>query len=203
MQYTPSTAKKIGVVYGLLVILLFVALFVRFWQGKNLKTPVNQTQVIRNNKVLPTIVKSPLVGKISLQTSNEIMKSGETGKFTVMFEAAGKKLDGIDMALRFDPRIINVMGFSEGNYFRLYPRKDINNTLGTVNVTALDPASSLPLDGSKTTLGVIQFTAKAPGTSQVNFDFITEATNKTVLTEQGTSQNILGSANGITITVEP
>lgn len=205
MQFTPSTVKKIGVVYGLLVVLILVALFIRFWQGKNIKTPTstttNQIPIAKNYDVIPTVVKSPLTGKISLQANSSSIKIGETGNLSILFEAPGSKLDGIDIVLRYDPRIINVLGFSEGNYFKLYPRKDINNDLGVVKVTALDSASSSVLSQEKTELGTIQFRAKTAGVSQVNFDFITGATGQTVLTQQGTSQNILGSASGVTIRV--
>lgn len=204
MQFTPSTIKKISVVYGLLVILILAALFVRFWQGKTAKIPfTTQTPAAKVNQVLPTAVKSPLVGKISLQTNSLSMKTGEAGEMSVMFEAPGRKLDGIDIVLRFDPRIINVTGFSEGKYFKLYPRKDINNQLGVVYVTALDPTTSSVLDPRKTALGIIHFKAKEPGASGVNFDFISGTTGKSALTEQGTSQNILGSASGVTIKVTP
>lgn len=206
MQFTPSTIKKISVVYGLLVILILAALFIRFWQGKNLpKVPADKAPIVQTNQVMtiPTVIKSPMVGKISLQASSQVFKSGETGELSVMFEAPGKKLDGIDIVLRYDPGIINVTGFSEGKYFKLYPRKDINNQLGVVYVTALDPASDAVLDPRKTALGVIHFRAKEQGSSGVNFDFTSGTTGKSALTEQGTSQNILGNASGVTIKVTP
>lgn len=203
MQFTPSTIKKISVVYGILVILIIVALAIRFWPGKNLNKPniISQPPLSPNTKVLPTVVKSPLVGKISLQSSSYNYKAGDTGELTVLFEAAGMKLDGIDIVLRYDPGIINVAGFSEGKYFKLYPRKDIDNSLGIVKVIALEPAASSTLDGSKVELGVIHFMAKNTGSTGVNFDFISGTTGKTSLTQQGTSQNILGSASGMTIRV--
>lgn len=200
MQLSFSTHKKIGVVYGFLVILLIVALGVRFWQGRNLKNSYTTSNITSSKKIEK---KASWTGKISLVSSATSYKVGDNIDLSVVFEAKGKKLDGADIVLLYNPKVLSAMGFSEGKSFNLFPRKDIDNKRGMVKVTALDSTSIAQFSTGKDSIGVIHMQAKSAGTATVNFDFSAGSTHKTTLIEQGTSQNILGSAEGITIIVEP
>ncbi len=202
MQPSFSTAKKIGVVYGFLVILVVIALGVRFWQGRNLKnshTTSNITSNITSSKKIEK--KASWTGKISLVSNATSFKIGDNVDLQVVFEAKGKKLDGADFVLLYNPKVLTAVGFSEGKTFNLYPRKDIDNKLGMVKVTALDSTSSVQFSAEKVSLGVLHMQAKSAGSATVSFDFSAGGTNKTTLIEQSTSQNILGVAEGITIKV--
>lgn len=199
MEFKTSTYQKVGVVYGILVILVLAALGVRFIQGNNLQKS-QKTPTVKNSVEMPKS-KPSFPGKLSLASQTTTARVGENVEVVVYFEASGKTLDGSDIILRFDPQILSALGFSEGTYFKLVPRKDIDNTQGAVKVTALDSSGSLPLTGQKTVLGTVSFQAQAPGTTAISFDYTPGTSAKTTLIEQGTSQNILGEASGINITV--
>ena len=202
MQLTTSSYKKIGVVYGFLVILVVIALGVRFFQSTKLKSSdVTKETVKTKTSDKKVEKKADWTGNISLVSDATSYKVGDNIDLTVLFEAKGKKLDGADFVLIYNPEILNAIGFSEGKAFSIFPRKDIDNEKGTVKVTALDSTSKEQFGAEKVTLGVIQMQAKSAGTATVNFDFSAGGTNRTTLIEQGTSQNILGLAEGITIRV--
>lgn len=202
MQFTPSTYKKLGVVYGFLVILVVIALGVRFLQTNKLKSSNVTSNTVKTNISNKKVEKkADWTGKINVVSDAKSYKIGDNVELTVVFEAKGKKLDGADFVLLFDPNVLTALGFSEGKSFNIYPRKDIDNERGMVKVTALDSVSTVAYGADKVALGVLQMQAKSAGTSPVNFDFSAGETNKTTLIEQGTSQNILGDANGITIKV--
>lgn len=201
MQFTPSTIRKIGVVYGILMILVVVALLVRWWHSMNLSKSVVQKT---NSSTTSAIPKSPTsyVGKYSLEGDAKTYKVGEAIDVSVVFEAPGKSLDGTDVVLHFDPKVINALGFAPGTYFGLTPRKDIDNKSGTVVVTSLSTEATKPAS-NKVTLGIVHFQAVKEGTTEISFDFIQGGSSKTALTESKTSQNILGIVEGMKITVEP
>lgn len=200
MKLNISTSQKIGLVYGILVILVVIALGVRFWQGNNLKNrvpkPVNNVTKTDSSKP-----KKIGVGKISLVSDASQIKVGESVDISIVFEAPGKKLDGMDVVLHYDPRILSAQGFSEGSFFKLYPRKDIDNKLGVIKVTALDSSQEQLLSNDKITLGKVSFSANQAGLAQVSFDFSVGTTGKTAMTEAVTSENILGEATVMTIEV--
>lgn len=200
MKFTPSTYQKIGVVYGLLILLVIIAVGVRFWQGSNLKNATGNTG--KPGKSSTPIQAIAYTGKLSLESTTTTYKVGEGIDLAITFEAPGKKLDGTDIVLLFDPKVVNALGFSEGTYFKLVPRKDIDNTVGKVVITALDAVSATPVSGKKT-LGTVHFRAQKEGTSGIRFDFVKGSTTTSSLVESGTSANILGEAKGITIKVEP
>lgn len=198
MQFTPTNLRKIGIVYGLLIVLLVIALFVRFWRGNSLNNSITQNnngRVVSSNPVLYS-------GSYSLSADVTVYKAGDKVNVTVYFEAPGKQLDGADVVLHFDSSVIGATVISPGTYFRLMPRKEIDDKNGTLYITALDTGTNGPLTG-KTSLAVISFTARKAGTTQINFDFTEGGTAKTTLIEHGTSKNILGEAKGITIKIGP
>lgn len=187
--------KKIGIVYGILIVLLVIALLVRFWHGNNLKNTISKQNLPKN-----TVNTANYPGKLSLSTTSTTIKVGENIDVTISMEATGRQLNGADIVLHFNPGILNGVEFLPGNYFQLTPRKTLDNLSGTVKITSLDSGANGKLS-AQTSLGIVRFKAQKPGTSPVNFDFIEGGTNKSTLIEHGTSQNILGEAKGITITV--
>lgn len=201
MKFTPQTYQKIGVVYGLLILLVIIAVGVRLWQGNNLKNATNKSSKSAVKSAVPTRQIS-YTGKFSLESNATSYKVGTGIDLAITFEAPGRKLDGADIVLLFDPKVVNALGFTEGTYFKLFPRKDIDNTAGKVSITALDAVPTEPISGKKT-LGIIHFQAQKEGKSEIRFDFGKGSTTKTGLVESGTSVNILGTASGVTIKVEP
>lgn len=205
MNISLPNYRKIGLVYGILVILVLVAVGVRLWSGRKLENTANTTQTNQTNntgKAVPTAAKPKPPGKISLESSASSVKAGESIDVAIFLEAPGKKLDGADVILRFDPDILSAVGFSEGTIFKLYPRKDIDNQLGVVKVTGLDMTSDAPLSKEKIIFGKVQFTGVKAGSAQISFDFTSGSTSVTTMTESLTSNNLLGEAKGMTVKVK-
>lgn len=189
--------KKIIVVL-LVLLLLFVAIFfLRFWK----KTPLGQNFNPKTSKVVPTTAEI-LVGKFSLDPAEEKIKAG--GQFTlkIAFSAPGKRIDGADVILRFDPQMLQALEATAGTYFSLYPRKEIKKE-GTIQVTAFTPSSDKILSESDEILFLtVSFKALKAGVSQITFDYQKGRTNLTTLVESKTSKNILGSVNQAKIIIQ-
>lgn len=202
MKLNKETYKKVGVVYGILIILILVALGIRWWQGKS---NISNNKSVQN-KITPLITPKSVsksviyVGKFSLESKSLSYKVGTEFDVNVIFDSPKKVLDGADIVLKFNPNILNALGITEGTYFKLIPRKDIDNKVGSIKVTALDAAIEKPPIG-KVSFGIIHFQAKKAGTSIINFEFLQGSTSKTTLVEKASSLNILGRVEGITITV--
>lgn len=196
----PTEQKRIFLVTAILAVLL-VGIFLLRYQRK---------QNFLSQKVIPTIVlpsPSPtpenLVGIYTITTSAKQVKLGGNFTATVSFSVPGKILDGTDVVLFFDPDYLTASStLAFGDYFALYPRKEVNNEKGFIKVTAIESKSS-EANSAATPLFNASFRAKKGGSTTLSFDFAKGTTNKTTLVEKGSSKNILGSVNEAVVTIEP
>lgn len=195
---------KIATVGTVLLLLLGGALLLRQASRKKKEVfqvpPTPTSSVTRLPTSSPTLY--PTIGKYFLTPESNQVKIDQTFELSLVFSAPGKILDGGDVILRFDPVFLETLEIIEGDYFNLYPRKTIDNKIGSVKITGIRTKVDTPLSETAS-FAKISYRAKKTGTTQVTFDFVKGKTNRTTLVEKGTSQNILGSVFPVTITIEP
>lgn len=188
--------EYIKILLVLLVLLFLLIIGVKIRGQKTFVPATSQT---------PTIAAKPTidihVGSFTLSADKTQVQVGEALNLTVSFDSLGKKLDGADAILRFDPKLITAdKDLVMGTYFTTYPRKEVDNTAGVIKVTAFNIGNTEPVTAS-TVLFNVTFTAKVAGAATFNLDFDKTRTNLSTLVEQGTSQNILGKVIPATVII--
>lgn len=190
--------KKIGMV--LLVLVLLVAGFFLLRKGRTVPVENKTVQTVPTIAVSPTSVASS--GIYTILPSQSTIKSGATLALTVQFEAPGKRLDGSDVFLRFDPVYLDIdENFTYGTYFMTYPRVTVDKIKGEVKVTGFRSSQVATLN-QPTVFFVVRFTARQIGRTAVSFEYQKGRTNLTTLVEKGTSKNILNQVFPASITIE-
>ena len=202
---------KIGVVLILLVLLLAGLLYVRSKKetAQTVLPAVNHTvnQVI-NVKTRPIPISSPTptldptMGMYIIDPVNSKISIGEEKSFSVNFFTKGRKLDGADVILKFDPVYLEAsQTLQVGDFFSSFPRQEIDNTMGTIKVSGFSWNNEANVK-EPITLFSVNIKGKKKGKSILQFDFQRGVTRYSTLVEKGTSKNILGSVGISTVTVE-
>ncbi len=102
--------------------------------------------------------------------------------FSVNVELKGEGcgcVTGADVILSFDPEILEAFEVQPGNLYTEYPLKEIDNELGKIRFSALNPLDELELSRREGAVGVIIFRAKEKGKAKVEFDFTPGSTTDT------------------------
>ncbi len=198
-----STYEKLGLAWGILVILIIIALAVRLFSPKpaNKSTPQVPKEA---SKVVPTALPTvePVIGRIFITPSQKSVKAGESATFDVMFQTKGQILDGVDAIIRFDPQLLAASEtVTLGTHFDSYPRQEVDNITGIIKVSGYSPKDLSPVTAA-TSLFSVTFQAKKTGTADVTVDFEKGRTNLSTLVERGTSKNILGAVGNVKIVIE-
>lgn len=198
-----TEVRKILLVFGILLLLVFVVLYVRQVKQRILSSKLKRPSSQNTLSVTPTVTSFPLSGSYSLEPSVKTLKSGEKVSVQVVFVASGKRLDGADIILVFDPLYFEADPNLElTNFFTSFPRKTVDNKIGKIKVTAFQAKSQEPLSNPVTLL-TVSFLAKKPGKTTINFDFQKGKTNTTTLVEHGTSRNILAGVVPVSLEITP
>lgn len=196
----PAESKKIFLVTGVLAILL-IGIFVIRWQRQKSLSQDGKTGEVTTAKKTPTPTFEPVTGVYYALPSQKSVKAGGKVSVNVAFVAEGKKLDGSDVILKFDPNfLVADKSLVFGDYFSNYPRKEVDNSKGIIKVTGFTPKKADPIT-VLTSLFTVTFQAKKTGTTKITFDFVKWATSTTTLVEKGTSKNLLGTANEAVLTI--
>lgn len=149
------------------------------------------------------IGQPPASAKISLSTTKAIFNVNEAVPVSVMVDTGGYTIDGVDLILRFDPKILEATaeGLIQGNILGEYPLKSADTSKGMVYISGVNSAKS-----GFTGIGqfaVINFKAKLPGKASFAIDFIKKgATTDSNLVEMGTSKDILEQVDNLELTVQ-
>lgn len=144
---------------------------------------------------------APLTGaKIVLVSPKTTYNKGETVPVTVRLTTGGRNTSGVDVILRFDPKILeaSASGIKRGNIYQEYP------------VASLDPQGVVSVSGisvNKDFSGVgvfanVIFTAKASGQTSVKVDFQKDSTTDSNVVETGTTKDILDQVFNLDLTIK-
>lgn len=203
MNKNNSDFKKVILVVVVLLILLIGLVMVRGSKKTTLNNTLNNTlNQTSEKKPTVTVTKAPEIGKYLFSEKSKTVKPGEKFSLVIEFTAPGKVLTGADALVSYDPKLLQIETVTPAGYFKEYPRKSIDNSLGELKITAFISRDQNKITGN-VPLATINFKAIKTGKTQVKFDFITGSDNRSTLVEKGTSRNLLGSVGLANIVISP
>ena len=185
--------KKILLVVGILFVLLLVFFALRWQRSLMLKKVGDNTQKNAEKTVSETVLPQTKEPSYLIGLSPNPVQSGDVVNAEVIFDAAGKEVVGSDVIIKYDPTLLQIEEeIVPGKFFSSYLRKTVDNSLGILKVTGINPAGDGQKPGSPVVFFSVIFKTIKPGASVIKFDFKKGKTNTTTLVEKGTSRNILG-----------
>lgn len=179
------TRKNIFIALGVVIALEII------WAGFTLLKPA------------PGVEPPPALSQtstISLQSSQTNFKVGE--KITVEINlSSGKKVDGADILINYDPKILSAKPVTAGGVFSDFPTNKVDENLGRITVSGITDKSGGVLANGL--LGSVEFVAKASGATQISLEFTPGSTSDSNLTESGTGKDILEEVSDLELTILP
>ncbi len=145
---------------------------------------------------------NPGGGKINLIVDHPSLKVGEVALVSVYINTAGKPVDGVDVSLQYDPKLVepvlvNNQAFVPGRLFPDVPFNAYDNRLGTASMSAISTMNKN--FAGEGTMGVISFKAKAAGTT--NIQVVAAAGNTTDSNMVAEGKEILTETEGVQISI--
>lgn len=178
------TRKNIFIVLGVIIALEII------WAGLTLLKPTPPVEP-------PAALSQTSI--ISLQSPQTSLKVGE--KITVEINLlSGKKVDGADILINYDPKILTARPLTTGSIFSDFPVSKVDENLGTIIVSGITDKTGGVL--AKGLFGSVEFTAKTAGTARISLEFTPGSTADSNLTESGTGKDILEKVNDLQLTIQ-
>lgn len=143
-------------------------------------------------------------GKISLVSPQTSYKVGSQIPVSVRVFTGGHTTDGTDLILKYDPKTLEASESSviKGNIYQEFPALEVNQTTGTVKISGITGANQKGFSGLGN-LATVNFKAKAAGATALKVDFRKGATDDSNIIESGSSKDLLGSVDDLTLTINP
>lgn len=168
-------------------------------------------KVLSSSKTAPTqsyqtplpSASSPL-SRIDVLSSKKQYRVGEEIIVSINVDTAGKKTDGTDLVLNFDPKILEASSgaIKKGSIYGEYPVAEVDSKYGVIKVSGV---SKIGQDGfsGKGDLAILNFKAKAAGKTSLKIDFTAGRTTDSNIVETKTATDILGLVNNLDLTITP
>lgn len=158
--------------------------------------------MVKNAGTLPEVSKAQfeLVASQFSLPAHLLKKTNETFSLDVVITAPGRKLDGADTIVKYDPKLVEVTDIKPGEFFSNYPRKTIDQVNGVIKMTGFSP-KDVDADGDNFIFFTIEAKALTSGTAKFDFDFEKGKTNLSTVVESKTSRNLLGTVKGTTVSI--
>lgn len=193
----PLVANKKIIIFACLLLVLIVVvggLIVARKKGPGPQISRGRTIIEPNVKVIDR------EGTIELSPNKDSLKIGETRSVDILITSAGKSLDGVDIVLSYDPKVVDI-SFTEGGMFPLYPKKVVDKAEGKIMLTGITlEERPTPVTGSMK-FGSLSITGKSEGETQVEILFKKGLKNESTIIENQTSDSLLGEVVSGTYTV--
>lgn len=141
-------------------------------------------------------------GKISLNVPKTNYVVNEKIPVSVRLDSGGRTLDGADLIIRFDPKVLEATPGSliAGSIFDEYPLLSADMKKGLVSVSGANSTRA----GFKGTgqFITVNFKARAKGNTSLIIDFEKGSTADSNLVETGTSKDILEVVGNLELSVQ-
>lgn len=147
------------------------------------------------------IVQTGAVGKISLTTPQTDIRVNEIIPVSVMIETGSHTIDGVDLIVSFDPKILEVTsgGLVKGNIFDEYPLMSLDPKKGLLSISGVSNfKNSFKGTGQFAT---INLRAKVPVKTSLTIDFNKGSTTDSNLVETATSKDILEDVSNLELNI--
>lgn len=185
------TPKIIFVILGV-VILIEIIYAVRVLTSPAASTPptgANQTGI------------QPSAGKISLTAPKSDYAVGETISVAVIIDTGGRTINGVDLIVRFDPKILEISsgGLIKGKILDEYPGMSQDAKAGLISISGISNSNGFSGSGQFAT---INLQAKVSGKTSLTVDFQgRDFTIDSNLVETATSRDILEVVSNLELNI--
>ena len=180
------TRKNIFIVLGVIIALEVI------WAGWSLLKP----------QPTPTTPAESMIQQTSLTLSTPKLDFSVGEEIEVSIQiSSSKNVDGADLIISFDPKILTAKPTALGTIFSDYPQNTTDAILGKMSISGItSQMGGVVLNGE---FGKLNFVAKAAGTTRISFDFTPGQTVDTNIIESGTGKDILEKVNQLEINILP
>lgn len=187
--------KTIYIILGLIV-LLEVIIGLKVLNTPN--TPSSQSY----SPSSPT--SSAPLSRIDVLSSKDKYKVGEVVPISITIDTAGRKTDGADLILRFDPKILEATpgAIKTGTIYGEYPVAEVDVKNGTIKISGISKVGQDGFSGSGN-LATINFKAKAASKTSLVVDYTAGKTTDSNIVEAKSAKDILGQVNNLELTILP
>lgn len=144
-------------------------------------------------------------GKIILAALRSTYKVNDVVSVSVSVDSGGHLLDGIDLIVRFDPKILEASrsGMIRGKIFDEYPYSLVDTKNGLIAISGINSVKKgFKGTGQFAILNLRVKEVKAPVTTSLTVDFKKDSTTNSNLVETDTSKNILEQVGNLELNVQ-
>ncbi len=197
----PSSSKLRSFIFSpkIIFIILGIAVLVEVvFSARTLLFPTSST--------LPLVgqftPQAGTVGKISLVAAKTSLKLNEAVPVAVMIDTAGRTIDGVDLIVKYDPKILEITtaDLRQGNILDEYPLMSVDSSKGLISISGISKSGN-GFSGSGQ-FAVISLQAKAKGKTDLVVDFNPGSTADSNLVERSTSKNVLEQVDNLQLTIQ-
>lgn len=137
-------------------------------------------------------------GRISLESVKINYLIGETVTVNVSVDSGGRSLEGTDVIVHFDPKVLEATsgGLVKGKIFDEYPLLSLDNKKGLISISGIGSFKGRGQFAS------VDFKAKTAGSTSVVIDYQKGSTADSNLVEAGTSKDILESVENLNLDIQ-
>jgi len=142
-------------------------------------------------------------GSISLNASKTNLKVNETVAVSVMVDTGGHTVNGIDLVVSFDPKVLEITqtGLIKGKIFDEYPLLSADAKKGLISILGIS-SSNTGFKGNGE-FAIINIKAKTAGKASLLIDFKGKGdTRDSNLVETNGSEDILERVNSLELIVQ-
>lgn len=168
-------------------------------------------EVIYAVRVLTSNSPSPLPQKTTVQSAGKISLNApkvsygvkEAVPVSVVIDTAGYVVEGVDLIVHFDPKILeaSVSGLVKGTILEEYPAMSVDSAKGLISISGI--SSTQNGFTGKGQFATLNLRAKAPGKTSLTIDFKGKGqTADSNLVESATSKDILETVNNLEVNVQ-
>ncbi len=160
--------------------------------------------LIQSNQNVPRPVVSTQAAiqptSITLSSDKSEYRVGDEVIVSVTLSSS-RKVDGADLIISFDPKVLTAREATLGTIFSDYPQNKVDVSLGKVSVSGITSQQGGIVPSGE--FGRIAFLVKATGTTKISLDFSLGVTVDTNVIESGTGKDILETVNQLELNILP
>lgn len=149
------------------------------------------------------IPMQPQVGKIALNAPRNTYRIGEVVPVTVTVDTGSRVVDGVDLIIHYDPKILEASsgGLLKGSILEEYPTMAIDSAKGLISISGISALQN-GFKG-KGLFATINLKAKIAGKTSLAIDFEGKgSTTDSNLVESSTSKDILEQVVNLELLVQ-
>lgn len=140
-------------------------------------------------------------GKIALFSAKKSYTVKETIPVSVVIGTGGHTIDGVDLIVRFDPKMLEATqgGLIKGKILSEYPLVSLDANKGLISISGISTLKTGFIGTGQ--FASIVFKPKSTGKTSVSIDFKKDSTTDSNLVEAATSKDILEVVDNLELNI--